>query len=508
VFFNTFKIISLAIAFFVIILPPKLAHTMYFSNNQLRIGVFAAFIAIVSSILSVVTYRFFEQRNYWNGMDANYSKYAKYYDAIFSDRSRGKFYSSAPTDFIKAAAIATPAIVNIRSIENINLNSNAVEKDLPSSSGSGVIVSPDGYIITNFHVVDNVGDIEVTLNDRRKFLAKLVGSDPSTDLALLKIEALNLPALIIGNSDSLQVGEWVLAVGNPFDLNSTVTAGIVSAKARNINILEGATSIEAFIQTDAAVNPGNSGGALVNSNGELVGITSAIITYSGQYEGYSFAIPVNLVQKVMKDIKEFGIVQRGFLGINIDEVNDQIAKDLGLAAPEGVYVSAVTKGGAADEGGILPGDIIIALNQTTVKTMPEFQELIGRQRPGNTVSLTLIRNGNRKETKVTLRNRSNSTGTITTKSNRILRRLGIEILNLNKEQKKKYDNGVVVNSILQGSIISSTNMEPGFIIKKINDIEVSDMEDVITIFEKTNGKVVIEGVYEGFEGPYYYTFRM
>lgn len=481
---------------------------MHFSNEHIRIGIFAASIAIVSSILSVVTYRFFEQRNYWNGMDENYSRYAKYYDAIFSDRARGKFYSSAPTNFIKAAAVATPAIVNIRSIDNINLNSNTIEKDLHSSSGSGVLVSPDGYIITNYHVVDEGSEIEVTLNDRRKFLAKLVGSDPSTDLALLKIEALNLPALIIGNSDSLQVGEWVLAVGNPFDLNSTVTAGIVSAKARNINILEGATSIESFIQTDAAVNPGNSGGALVNSNGELVGITSAIITYSGQYEGYSFAIPINLVQKIMKDIKEFGIVQRGFLGINIDDVNDRIAKDLGLPAPEGVYVSAVTKGGAADEGGVLPGDIIIELNKTFVKTMPEFQELIGRQRPGNKVSLTILRNGIKKEINVVLRNRSNSTSAITTKSDRILRRLGIEILNLNKEQKKKFENGVIVNSILQGSIISATNMEPGFVIKKINDIKVNDIEDVITIFEKTNGKVVIEGAYDGFEGPYYYTFRM
>lgn len=481
---------------------------MHFSNEHIRVGIFTAIIAIVSSILSVATYRFFEQRNYWSNIDANNSKYSKYYDAIFSDRSRGKFYSSAPTNFIKAAAVSTPAIVNIRCIDNVNLNSTTIERDLQSSSGSGVIVSPDGYIITNFHVVDDRGDIEVTLNDKRKFLAKLVGSDPSTDLALLKIEALNLPALIIGNSDSLQVGEWVLAVGNPFDLNSTVTAGIVSAKARNINILEGATSIESFIQTDAAVNPGNSGGALVNTNGELVGITSAIITYSGQYEGYSFAIPINLVQKIMKDIKEFGIVQRGFLGINIDEVNDQIAKDLGLPAPEGVYVSSVTKGGAADEGGILPGDVIIELNKTLVKTMPEFQELIGRQRPGNNVNLTIIRNGSNKEVNVVLRNRSNSTSAITTKSDRILRRLGIEILNLNKEQKKKYETGVAVISIIQGSIISATNMEPGFIIKKINDVKISDIEDAITVFEKTSGKVVIEGLYEGYDGPYYYTFRM
>ena len=481
---------------------------MHISNNQLRMAGLAGLIAIVSSIATVSAYRFFEQRNYWSGQDANYAKYAKYYDAIFSGRAQGSFHSAAPTDFIRASATAIPAVVNIKIVSPVNLNSTEVEHDTRSSSGSGVLVSPDGYIITNYHVIDNGGELEVTLNDRRKFLAKLIGFDPSTDIALIKIEAQNLPALILGNSDSLQVGEWVLAVGNPFDLNSTVTAGIVSAKARNINILEEATSIESFIQTDAAVNPGNSGGALVNTNGELIGITSAIITYSGQYEGYSFAIPINLVQKIIKDIKEFGVVQRGYLGMVIDEVNDQTAKDLGLASPEGVFVKAVTKGGASDEAGLLPSDIIIAINGTIVNTMPEFQELLGRFRPGNSVKLTFIRSGKKLDTNVTLRNRSNSTGSVSSKSDRILRRLGVELLNLNKAQQKKVTSGVIVNSIMQGSIISSTNMEPGFIIKKINGEEVKDVEDAIAAFEKISGKVVIEGEYEGYEGPYYYTFRM
>ncbi len=481
---------------------------MYISNDHLRIAGFTALIAVLSSIVSVSVYRFFDQRNYWSGQDANYAKYAQYYDAIFSGRAQGEFRSSAPTDFIRAAAIATPAVVNIKMLGEVNLNSAEIESDTKSSSGSGVLVSPDGYIITNYHVVDGSGELEVTLNDRRKFPAKLVGFDPSTDLALIKIEAQNLPALILGNSDSLQIGEWVLAVGNPFDLSSTVTAGIVSAKARNINILEEATSIESFIQTDAAVNPGNSGGALVNSNGELIGITSAIITYSGQYEGYSFAIPINLVQKIIKDIKEFGVVQRGFLGINIEEVNDQTAKELGLAAPEGVYIKAVTKGGASDEAGLSPNDVIVGINDAMVKTMPEFQELLGRYRPGNSLKLTFLRDGQRKETNVTLRNRSNSTGSVTSKSDRVLRRLGIELLNLNKAQLNRYGNGVMVNSILRGSIISTTNMESNFIITKINGQEVKDVEASIAMFEKVSGKVVIEGVYEGFEGPYFYTFRM
>jgi serine protease Do len=481
---------------------------MHISKDHLRIAGFAALIAVLSSIVSVSVYRFFDQRNYWSGQDANYAKYAQYYDAIFSGRAQGVFRSSAPTDFIRAAAISTPAVVNIKMLGEVNLNSAEIESDTKSSSGSGVLVSPDGYIITNYHVVDGSGELEVTLNDRRKFPAKLVGFDPSTDLALIKIEAQNLPALILGNSDSLQIGEWVLAVGNPFDLNSTVTAGIVSAKARNINILEEAASIESFIQTDAAVNPGNSGGALINSNGELIGITSAIITYSGQYEGYSFAIPINLVQKIIKDIKEFGVVQRGFLGINIEEVNDQTAKELGLAAPEGVYIKAVTKGGASDEAGLSPNDVIVGINDAMVKTMPEFQELLGRYRPGNSVKLTFLRDGQRKETNVTLRNRSNSTGSVTSKSDRVLRRLGIELLNLNKTQINRYGNGVMVNSILRGSIISTTNMESNFIITKINGQEVKDVEAAIAMFEKVSGKVVIEGVYEGFEGPFFYTFRM
>lgn len=480
---------------------------MQFSNEQLKQGLGIAVIAILSSVMSVMVYRYFEHKNYWNGQ-TDYEKFASYYDQILSDRSKGAFRSAVPTNFIKAAAVATPAVVNIKSINTINLNTPDIEQDARSSTGSGVIVSPDGYIITNYHVVDEDSELEVTLNDRRKFTAKTVGVDPSTDLALIKIDAQNLPALILGNSDSLQIGEWVLAVGNPFDLNSTVTAGIVSAKARNINILEDASSIESFIQTDAAVNPGNSGGALVNTNGELIGITSAIITYSGQYEGYSFAIPVNLVQKIIKDLKEFGVVQRGFLGITIDEVNNQMAQELGLKSLDGVYVRSVTKGGASDEAGILPGDVITKLNDINIKTMPEFQELIGRYRPGNKVSLTYLRNGKTTQTEVTLKNRANALNTITSKTEKTLRRLGIEIVNLSNEQRKRFGDGALVNSITQGSIISATNMEPGFIIKKINNTPIANVEDAINLFEKSHGKVVIEGVYEGYEGAYYYTFRL
>ncbi|MFZ4542448.1 MAG: S1C family serine protease [Saprospiraceae bacterium] len=482
---------------------------MQISNDQVKVGLLAILVAIISSIVSVGFYRYFEQKNYWSGQDANYAKYTKFYDAIFSGRDQNVFHSTAPTDFIRAAAVTTPAVVNIKCLNSMDLTTAVFDSNSPSATGSGVVVSPDGYIITNFHVIEDGGELEVTLNDKRKYIAELVGSDPSTDLALLKIEAQNLQALVIGNSDSLQIGEWVLAVGNPFDLNSTVTAGIVSAKARNINILEEATSIESFIQTDAAVNPGNSGGALVNSNGELVGITSAIITYSGQYEGYSFAIPVNLVQKVMKDIKEFGVVQRGFLGISIDDLNDKMAKDLGLSSAEGIYIRSITQGGAGDEAGLLPGDIIVGLNNTNVKSVPEFQELVGRMRPGNQLKLSYFRNGKKNEAFVTLRNKSNSTGNISSKSDILLKRLGIELRNLSTDQLKKAPNGgVVVVSIKQFSIISATNMEPGFIITKINDNRVGSVEQAIAVLEKMSGKVVVEGVYEGYEGAYFYTFRI
>ena len=475
-----------------------------FYQNKKLLGLVAA-VAALSALFSVAAYRFVEQRNYWSGQDDKYAKYSSYYDAIFSDRAQKRFQSSAPTNFVKAAAITASAVVNIKASESANQNSQG---EVNTSTGSGVIISPDGYIVTNNHVLEGSSEIEVALNDRRKFIAKVIGSDPLTDLALIKIETQNLPAIVFGNSDSLLIGEWVLAVGNPFELNSTVTAGIVSAKARNINIIEDASSIESFIQTDAVVNPGNSGGALVNTNGELVGINTAIITHSGQYEGYSFAIPSNLVQKVIRDIREFGVVQRGFLGISIDEVSDEIAKEVGLPSPDGVYVSRTTPDGAGEKAGLQGGDIIISCNGAIVKSMPEFQELIGRFRPGNTVALEFLRNGNKQKASVTLRNDSNATNIVTTKTERVLKRLGVELRELSSSQKKKIPNGAIVNSVARGSIVGSTNMEPGFVITKINGVDVNNVQEASDILEKSKGKVVVEGVYEGFEGAYYYTFRM
>ena len=270
---------------------------------------------------------------------AQYTNYN--FDALAS-RPRSLMVNS-PTDFTIAAELTTPTVVNIKTTQSGDVfdfwNAN---DGSGTSAGSGVIITPDGYIVTNNHVIEEGDRIEITLNDKRQYVASIIGSDPSTDLALLKVEASNLPFVQLGDSDSLLIGEWVLAVGNPFNLNSTVTAGIVSAKARSIDILmDRQDRIESFIQTDAVVNPGNSGGALVNTKGELVGINTAIITRSGRYEGYSFAVPINLVSKVIRDLRDFGIVQRGVLGVFTEEMTSELAEELGLKSIAGIYVNRV-----------------------------------------------------------------------------------------------------------------------------------------------------------------------
>jgi serine protease Do len=290
----------------------------------------------------------------------------------------------ASNDFRSVSAAVTESVVNITTLSVTGYR---------IASGSGVIVERNGYIITNYHVVEDGSEYEVTLSDKRKFSAKMVGSDPTTDLALLKITAGGLRPVDYGNSDVVEVGEWVLAVGNPFNLSSTVTAGIVSAKARNINILQGSYSIESFIQTDAVVNPGNSGGALVNADGKLVGINTAIISESGGYEGYSFAIPSNLVQKVIRDLKDFGEVKRAILGVGIADINAEMAEDLGLPTVDGVYITSVKPGGSAFNAGIRKGDVIIEVNGISTSSVPELQEQVARFRPGDRISVEYFRNG-------------------------------------------------------------------------------------------------------------------
>ncbi|MCB9080760.1 MAG: Do family serine endopeptidase [Lewinellaceae bacterium] len=423
------------------------------------------------------------------------------------------FQSAAPTDFIQAAHLSTPAVVNIKTIQSGGNGGNFhfFRNDaVTASTGSGVIISADGYIVTNSHVVEGSQHIWVTLNDKREFEAEFVGADPSTDLALVKIETPSeLPLLQFGNSDSLQIGEWVLAVGNPFNLESTVTAGIVSAKGRSIDILEGRDRIESFIQTDAAVNPGNSGGALVNSRGELIGINTAIITRSGRYEGYSFAVPANLARKVIRDLRDYGLVQRGLLGVYIDEVNNELAAQLKLNSVEGVYIREVTPGGGAADAGLRHGDVIVSINGAQTRTLPEMQELVGRYRPGNVLDIEFIRKGKRDQTSVTLKNKSNNTEVIAGRDNNFLLQLGFELRNLTKTEISKLGfNGVKVTSVVRGSKIDRTNLNPEFIITRVNQEKVSSVEEVVNLIKKANGPVVLEGYYGKKEDPYYYSFDL
>jgi Do/DeqQ family serine protease len=422
----------------------------------------------------------------------------------FSDRLINQYRSSAPTSFINAAETSREAVVFIRSLKSFN--SDPGKKNVYSAStGSGVIITNDGYIVTNNHVIEEANEVEVMLNNHQEFKAAIIGKDPSTDLALLKINKDELPFLNFGNSDSLSVGEWVMAVGNPFRLQSTVTAGIVSAKARNINILEN-YGVESFIQTDAAVNPGNSGGALVNTRGELIGVNAAIMTYSGKYEGFSFAIPANLVRKVVTDLMEYGTVQRGWLGVTINEITDNYAQRLGLDKVEGVYIAGVLNGGAAEEASLQKGDVILEIDGTKTTRVPGFMELIARHRPGDKVNILFIREGQKKLVEVILKNQMNTTEVVVLRKDPILTQLGIEIRNLESMEKQIHEKGVYVVSVMVNSIIDATNLEPGFIIQRINNIEVENADMVVELLQNTKGEILLEGVYANFPGEFPYRF--
>ncbi len=344
-------------------------------------------------------------------------------------------------------------------------------------SGSGVILSQDGYIVTNNHVVDGSDNVTVVLNDKREFKATIVGTDPNTDLALLKIDAKDLPTLTVGNSDDLKVGEWVLAVGNPFNLTSTVTAGIVSAKARNINILTSDMKIESFIQTDAAVNPGNSGGALVNTRGELVGINAAIASQTGSYSGYSFAIPTSIMSKVVADLKEFGTVQRALLGVQIQDINAEFAKEKGLEVLEGAYVAAVSENSAAEEAGIKKGDIITHINGNKVKSVSETQDQISRFRPGDKVEIIFLRDNKSKKATVTLKNVNGDTEMIKQVS---ANTLGATLTPLSKQKLQQYglNNGLEVSKVMRGGKFNRAGIPNGYIIVRINNLDVNSQADV------------------------------
>jgi len=378
------------------------------------------------------------------------------------------------------------------------------------ASGSGVIINSDGYIITNNHVIENADDIEVTLYNNKNYKAKVIGTDPSTDLALLQIKENNLPAIALVNSDDVKVGEWVMAVGNPFSLNSTVTAGIVSAKARNINILKDQYAIESFIQTDAAINPGNSGGALVNLDGALVGINTAIASPTGAYSGYGFAIPSNMVNKVVEDLLKYGEVHRGVLGIMIRSVDGALAKEKDLDVTEGVYVDSLMANSAAAKAGIKPGDVILKIDQEKTNSSPILQEIIANHRPGDKVVVLLDRKGTQKEVTVTLNDRAGTADIVSTGNVEVLRSLGCELKELDAKTAKKLgiEGGVKITKLNAGILKRNTQIHEGFIITQADNKPVKSVSDFVKILEKANGGIMISGVYEDIPGKYYYAFGL
>ncbi len=441
--------------------------------------------------------------------------------------------TNAPADFTAAASASIPATVHIKTKTNAVATNNLPRKNpfsdlfgdgfddlfgergrsMPQmASGSGAIISEDGYIVTNNHVIDGADDINVTLSNQKSFKAKLVATDPSSDLAIIKIEAKGLPFLLYGNSDEVQVGQWVLAVGYPLTLEATVTAGIVSAKGRtlDINRRQSKSPIESFIQTDAAVNPGNSGGPLINTEGKLIGINSAIASPTGSYAGYSFTIPVNIVKKITSDLMKFGTVQRAYLGINYapSNLSDDLKKQNGIKEGEGVYVTGVTKDGGASAAGIKEGDFITKINGNTINSGADLVGQIAIYRPGDKIKVSYMRDGKETTTEILLKNSSGNTDVVKTS---VLDKLGAEFETITKKDAAEIGvkGGVRIKSMDEKGAFSKTRIEDNFVITKVNGKEVLSIDDLRKEIEKTpNGAVKIEGVYPGYEGVYPYTIKL
>ena len=431
----------------------------------------------------------------------------------------GNNNSEINTDFTYSAQKSVNAVVHIKTISehvnNLNYDPFAEwffgpqkrqQNYSQEGSGSGVIISDDGYIVTNNHVVNGADKIEVILNDKRIYEGELIGADASTDVALIKIKEKNLPFLNYGNSESVKIGEWVLAIGNPFNLESTVTAGIISAKGRS-NILDGnKRPIESFIQTDAAVNPGNSGGALVNTNGDLIGINTAIASNNGAYQGYSFAIPVNIVKKIVSDLAEFGIVQRAYIGVSINDIDAKFAADKNINNLKGIYVNGVTIGGAAEDAGIKEGDVITKIENNTVGSVSELQEQLSKYRPGDKINLIALRNNKALNLTVTLKSLENTTSLV--KKSEIVKKsmsaLGAVFEEISNDDlnKLKLNNGVKIKRLNPGKL-AQIGIKEGFIITSIDKKKVNTINDISDLLENKTGNVLIEGFYPNGARAYY-----
>lgn len=438
----------------------------------------------------------------------NYASIEERQRLVLTGRSADTSYNIPNhINFLTTANRVVPGVVHIRTGYGpgvFSLNPLQHYERPVHSSGSGVIISDDGYIVTNNHVIEDATNIEVVMNNNQRYFAKLVGADANTDLALLKIKAQSLPFVPYGDSDDLRPGEWVLAIGNPFDLNSTVTAGIVSAKARNIGILQekNGLSVEAFIQTDAAVNPGNSGGALVNLSGELIGVNTAIATSSGSYQGYSFAIPVSLVKKVMDDLLEFGKVQRGLLGIEIRDVNAALAEQYNLTVSQGVFVSNVIAGSAAEESGILPGDVIVAIDHHVVNSVSELQEWVARNRPGHEITVSFLRKREKVDVKARLKNSQGKESFEKKEVKHVIEGARFEDVPYRDLAKLLLDGGVKVVNVSPGKW-KKAGIRKDFIIAYIDKVPVDNVDDLNRVLEYKKGGVLVEGFYtDGQKGTY------
>jgi serine protease Do len=425
------------------------------------------------------------------------------------------FANAARVDLTYAAEMSVKSVVHVKTIYSnegyqsnpfydflFGENGRSQQPKASLGSGSGVIISEDGYIVTNNHVVQGSNLINIVLNDKREYEGKLIGHDPYTDLALIKIDEKNLPKMDFGNSDDLKLGEWVLAVGNPFNLTSTVTAGIISAKARNLGLNGNRMSIESFLQTDAAVNPGNSGGALVDSKGQLIGINTAIESRTGSYSGYSFAIPVTIVEKVIGDLKKYGEVQRAFIGISIRTVDANLADEFKIDKIEGVYVADLNEGGAAENSGIKKGDIILNIDGKVVNSSAELQEQVSKFHPGDKISILIKRDEERKQIDVTLRNKLGNTDVIKSKD---LAFLGAEFEPISTQEKYRLqiNRGVRIKNLRSGKF-KDEDIKEGFIIYKINETPISKVDDIKEALQNVkDGGIFISGIYPDGSVKYY-----
>jgi len=483
--------------------------------------------AILGSAITIVSFKWFYPENQ--------SVKIEHVDRVPSAQAGFYVNESGETvalDFTDVADKVTKAVTHIRSTSESSVNlpqgtdpfqfffgpQNPNQLRPTQSTGSGVIINPNGYIATNNHVVEGADKIEVTLNDNRTFVAEVVGSDKDTDLAILKIGEKDLPSLSFVNSDKAKVGQWVLAVGNPFNLTSTVTAGIISAKGRNIGIIgsnetnsqAGRTAIESFIQTDAAINPGNSGGALVNLNGELLGINTAIASSTGTYAGYGFAVPSNIVSKVVDDLLTYGTVQRGWLGVQVQNVDSDLAREKDLAVKEGAYVADFAETSAAKDSGIKVGDVVVKLDSTKINSSTGLIEYIGQKRPGDRIKVIVNRDGKEHTYEVVLKNKEGKIGVVKPEEKSVAS-IGLEVEDAKESLLKRLDleYGVRVKNVGKGKISRYTDMKIGFIITKVDETPVKSARDVEKIIDsKKDGELItFSGVYEGNQREYIYAVR-